>query len=410
MAQYNTAATLDGLYKKVYGDGPIFALPEFSILQDLVPFKKAKKIGKNYNTTIVVADEHGFSFGTADETITLNTEIAATLEEISVEGAQIVGQASLNYDAASRATEGGEASFMDSGHLVIQNLMTSHSKKLEASLLYGRKGIGTVSSLDTQDIYVTAASWSDGLMMNLIGAKIDVYIVNSTLRRGDLTVTAVDPDNYKLTVTGTTTGIVATDVIFYDGAVGTTMNTNDKECAGLDYIMTNTGTLFGVSAATYPAWKSQSYSASNAPLTMSKVLSAAALTNARGGLSEEAVLLVHPSSWNNLNSDQAALVMQDPSKSKAENGFGEIVYRGVSGKIRVISHPCVKRGDAFLFSPKNLKRIGSQDIDNQTPGRQGEIFFHSATVSAYVIRSYSNQAIFAEKPAQMCKITLIVPT
>jgi hypothetical protein len=168
--------------------------------------------------------------------------------------------------------------------------------------------------------------------------------------------------------------------------------------------------MFGISAASYPAWKSQSYSCSSAPLTMSKVLAGAAQATAVGGLSEETVLLVHPSSWNNLNNDQAALVLQDPSKSTATNGFEEIVYRGVSGKIRVISHPCVKRGDAFLFSPKNLKRIGAQDIDNQTPGRQGEIFMHSQTLSAYLVRSYSNQAIFAEKPAQMVKFTSIVPS
>lgn len=408
MAQVNTAATLDGVYKQVYSDGIIFALPELSILQELVPFKKAKRTGRSYNTSIVVGDEHGFSYGLADETITLNDSIAATLQEIEVKGAQIVGVASLNYDAASRSTESTQG-FMNAGHLVIQNLMTSHSKKLEASLLYGRKGIGTVSSLNSQDIIVTAASWSDGLMMGLVGAVIDVYITGSTLRRGDLTVTAVDPDNYTITVTGTTSGIVATDVIFFNGSVGTTMGTNDNECAGLDYIMTNTGSLFGVDAAAYPAWQSQSYSCGSAPLTMSKVLAGAALANARGGLSEESVLLVHPSSWNNLNSDQSSLVVQNPENSKVKNGFDEIVYRGVSGKIKVISHPMVKRGDAFLFAPKNLCRIGSQDIDNMTPGGKSEIFFHSATTSAWLIRSYSNQAIFAEKPAAMCKFTNIVP-
>lgn len=403
MASVNTAVTLDGLYKDVYGSGPIFALPENSILQKLVPFSKAARTGRSYKSTIVVADEHGFSYGAADETITLNTEIAATLQDIEVSGAQIVGQASLNYDAASRATEGGKTAFMDSGALVIQNLMTSHSKKLEASLLYGRKGIATVSSLSTQDIVLTAASWADGLMMNLINCIIDVYQSDgTTLRRGDLTVTAVAPDTYTLTVTGTTTGIASTDIVFFDGS-------NAKECYGLDFIMTNTGTLFSVSATTYPAWKAQTYSASSAPLTMSKVLAAAAVANARGGLSEEAVCLVHPSSWVNLNNDQAALVIQDPGNTKVSNGFDEIVYRGVSGKIRVISHPCVKRGEAFIFAPKNLKRVGSQDIDNQTPGRQGEIFMHSQTLSAYLIRSYSNQAIFAEKPAQMVKITAIVP-
>lgn len=403
MAQTNTVATLDGMYKKVYAEkGPIEALPEFSILQDLVPFSTAKRTGKSYNVPIVLADEHGFSYGSADETITLNTEIAATLQEISVDGAQIVGQASLNYDAASRS-QGSEQAFLDCAHLVIQNLMNSHSKKLEASLLYGRSGIGTVSSLSSQDIILTAASWSDGLMMNLINAKIDVYTSGGSLRQGDLVVTAVNPDTYTLTVTGTTTGIVSTDVVYFDGSYG-------KECYGLNYIATNTGSLFGIDASAYPAWKAQSYSCSSAALTMAKVLSGASLAVSRGGLSEESVLLVHPTSFNNLNTDQAALTVHSGEKSSAKNGFDELVFRGVSGRIMVKPHPAVKRGDAFLFSPKNLRRVGSQDISNERPGSDGKIFFDSQTLSAQIIRSYSNQAIFAEKPAQIVKFTSIVPS
>lgn len=403
MAQTNTVATLDGMYKKVYAEkGPIEALPEFSILQELVPFSSAKRTGKSYNVPIVLADEHGFSYGSADETITLNTEIAATLKEISVDGAQIVGQASLNYDAASRS-QGSEQAFLDCAHLVIQNLMNSHSKKLEASLLYGRSGIGTVSSLSSQDIILTAASWSDGLMMNLINAKIDVYTSGGSLRQGDLVVTAVNPDTYTLTVTGTTTGIVSTDVVYFDGSYG-------KECYGLNYIATNTGSLFGIDASAYPAWKAQSYSCGSAALTMAKVLSGASLAVSRGGLSEESVLLVHPTSFNNLNTDQAALTVHSGEKSSAKNGFDELVFRGVSGRVMVKPHPAVKRGDAFLFSPKNLRRVGSQDISNERPGSDGKIFFDSQTLSAQIIRSYSNQAIFAEKPAQIVKFTSIVPS
>lgn len=403
MAQTNTVATLDGMYKKVYAEkGPIEALPEFSILQDLVPFSTAKRTGKSYNVPIVLADEHGFSYGSADETITLNTEIAATLKEISVDGAQIVGQASLNYDAASRS-QGSEQAFLDCAHLVIQNLMNSHSKKLEASLLYGRSGIGTVSSLSSQDIILTAASWSDGLMMNLINAKIDVYTSGGSLRQGDLVVTAVHPDTYTLTVTGTTTGIVSTDVVYFDGSYG-------KECYGLNYIATNTGSLFGIDASVYPAWKAQSYACGSAALTMAKVLSGASLAVSRGGLSEESVLLVHPTSFNNLNTDQAALTVHSGEKSSAKNGFDELVFRGVSGRIMVKPHPAVKRGDAFLFSPKNLRRVGSQDISNERPGSDGKIFFDSQTLSAQIIRSYSNQAIFAEKPAQIVKFSAIVPS
>jgi hypothetical protein len=173
--------------------------------------------------------------------------------------------------------------------------------------------------------------------------------------------------------------------------------------------MTNTGSMFGISAATYPIWSASSYACGSAPLTMSKVLAGATQATVRGGLNGEAVLLVHPSSWNNLNTDQAALRQYTSDSGKATNGFEEIVYRSANGRIKVISHPCVKRGEAFLFDPKTLKRIGSQDISNMTPGKGGEIFQHSSTASAYFIRVYSNQAIFCERPATMVKFTGIVP-
>lgn len=85
MASVNTVATLDGLYKSVYGDkGPINLLPDCAILQELVPFESAERTGKSFNVPVVVSAEQGFSFGLADETITLNTEVAATLKNLEV--------------------------------------------------------------------------------------------------------------------------------------------------------------------------------------------------------------------------------------------------------------------------------------------------------------------------------------
>lgn len=401
MAQSNSPTTLEGNYKAIYGESPIFPIPESSVLQELLPMKK-QKLGKSFQVPICVQDAQGASYGAFEDVVSLNQEIAMTLKNIEVSAAQIIMAASIGYSAAAASAQ-STAAFMDGAGLVITNLHKSHSHKLECSLTYGRKGIGTVSSLNSQDIILTAASWSDGAWSSALGAKIDVYQSdNSTLRQGDLTVSAINPDNYTVTVTGTTTGIASGDLIYFDGAHG-------KECYGLDYIMTNTGSLFGVDAATYPAWKAQSYSAGSAPLSMSKVLAGAALANARGGLNEEAVLMVHPSSWNNLNADQASLVVQDPSKAQAQNGFNEIVYRGVSGRVRVISNPMVKRGEAFLFSPKNVIRVGACEITNQIPGTDGKLFFDSQTLGAHIVRTYSLQAIFAEKPAQMVKFTNIVP-
>ncbi len=403
MPQTNTAATLDGLYKSVYGEeGPIQLLPDMAILQSMVKFNPALRTGKSYEVPVVVSSAQGFSYGLADETITLKTEVAATLKNITVKGAQIVGQASLNYDAASRSV-GSKQAFMDSAHLVVKDLFESHGRKLEASLLYGSMGIGTVSSLSSQDIILTAASFADGLWIGSEGAIIDVYQADkSTLRQGDLVVSAVNPATYTITVVGTTTGIVSTDVVFVGGSAG-------KECYGLDAIASNTGSMFGVDAAAYSLWKSSSYAAGGAALTMAKVLSGAALAIARGGLARDAVLLCHPSSWNNLNSDQAGLRHYVDEKNGSVNGFEKITYRGPNGKIEVVAHPMVKRGEAFLFDPKTLKRVGSQDISSQTPGKSDEIFLHSQTLSAYILRTYSNQAIVCEKPAQIVKFTGIVP-
>lgn len=404
MAQTNTAATLDGLYKSVYGEeGPIQLLPDMAILQSMVKFNPAQRTGKSYEVPVVVSSAQGFSYGLADETITLKTEVAATLKNVTVKGAQIVGQASLNYDAASRSV-GSKQAFMDSAHLVVKDLFESHGRKLEASLLYGSVGIGTVASLSSQDIVLTAASFADGLFIGAEGMTIDVYQSDkTTLRQGDLVISAVNPATYTLTVVGTTTGIVSTDVVFVDGS-------NGKECYGLDAIATNTGSMFGVDAAAYSLWKSSSYACGTAALTMAKVLSGAALAIARGGLARDAVLLCHPSSWNNLNSDQAGLRQYGDEKSGAVNGFEKITYRGPNGKIEVVAHPMVKRGEAFLFDPKTLKRVGSQDISSQTPGKSEEIFLHSQTLSAYILRTYSNQAIVCEKPAQIVKFTGIVPS
>jgi hypothetical protein len=404
MSQTNTAVTLDGLFKTKYGpEGPIQLISDMAIIQDAVPFTSAQRTGKDYEVPIVVSSAQGFSYGLADATITLNTEIAATLKNVSVKGAQIVGQASLNYDAASRS-EGSMQAFDSAAHFVVKDLFESHSRKLEMTLLHGSRGIAAVSSLASQVISLTSASFSEGCFIGCEGMKIDVYQADKvTLRQAGLVITAIDPSAYTLTVTGTTTGIAVTDVVFVGGSQG-------NECYGLLYIAENNASLFGVDASAYSLWKASSYSASSAALTMSKVLSGASQGIARGGLARDATLFVHASSWNNLNADQAGLRQYVDEKSSAQNGFNEITYRAPNGKINVVMHPMMPRGLALMVDPKSLKRVGSQDISANTPGKSGEIFMHSNTLSAYILRTYSNQAIVCEKPATMVLFNNIVPS
>jgi len=73
-------------------------------------------------------------------------------------------------------------------------------------------------------------------------------------------------------------------------------------------------------------------------------------------------------------------------------------------KVNIIPHMLVRDGDGFLIPTKRLKRVGAQDMSWETPGKGGEIFFHSPTMAAWEIRCYSNQALFVECPGICVKL------
>ncbi|CAB4199959.1 hypothetical protein UFOVP1351_17 [uncultured Caudovirales phage] len=404
MAIANTTATLDGFFKTVYGEKHIDAVPENLFLVKEVDFRETERIGRKFSVPVILSREHGVTYlASGDGVQTLNDSIAAVSKNVEVDGSQIILRGQIDYEAAAKASS-SKAAFQSTTELLVQNLLESASNRLEMMFLYGGSGLGTVSSLASQVITLTTASWAVGIWAGMEGAVIDVYTSGGSVRQAGLTIASVDVDNRALTVTGTTTGIVSTDVIYFKGAKG-------KECSGLDAIITNTGTMFGIDASAYTLWKAQSYSCGSAALTMAKVLSATAKAVGRG-LREDVVCLVNPLTWQNLNANEAALRGYDKSYSsnKSENGFEAITYHGQNGKIEVISHSMVKEGEGFIFPKKRLKRVGAQDLSFKTPGREGEIFLHLPDKNAYELRIYGNQALFCEAPAKCVKLTGIVNT
>lgn len=401
MAIANTTTTLDGNFKAVYGDSIVNLQPDNAILSKMIKFKESERIGKSYQVPVILSSEHGCTYLAAgDGVTTLNDSIAATLKNATVDGSQIILRGQIDYEAASKAAA-SKAAFKNGTELMVENLVESASRRLEAMFLYGGTNLGTVSGLASQVITVTTATFAAGLWAGMEGAVIDVYQAGGTVRQAGLVISSMDLDARTITVTGTTTGIVSTDVIFYKGAKG-------KECLGLDAIVTNTGTQFGIDAAAFSLWKASTFAAGSAALTQAKVNSAVQKAVAKGGLNEDVVVLVNPLTWGNLNTDQSALRQYTSADSTAKNGFEAIEYRGMNGKMSVVAHPMVKEGEAFVFPPKRLKRVGSQELSFQTPGRAGEIFLHIPDKNAYEMRIYGNQALFCESPAKCVKITGIV--
>jgi hypothetical protein len=422
MAQHTTPAQLDGLFKEAYGDDVLNLAPDVAKLVKLVKFVSAdKENGEKYNQPVILSNEHGVTYAAAgDGAFALKDSVAMTMKNAEIQGSQMLLRTSISYDTAAKASNSKKA-FVKATELIVENMMESITKRLEIAVLYGQSGLGKIASstngsATTTVITLTAASWAAGIWAGMEGAKVQIYLSTTLVSSGAdsiFTITAVDIDNRKLTLTGTSGGISTLDThiaanannddIYFDGAYG-------KEMAGIDKIITNTGSLFGIDAAAYSLWKGNSYSASSADLTMGKILQGTALAVNRG-LNEDVDVFINPVTWGRLNSDSAALrkLDQSYSKKKLENGHEAICFYGQNGEIRVQSHSVVKQGEGFSFPVKKSKRIGAQEISFKRPGGDGEKMFRELSDNAgYELRVYCDQAVFLEYPARCLKFTGIV--
>lgn len=419
-----TPTELSGLFKEAYGDSVENLVPEVAKLVKMVPFiERDKEEGNKYHQPVILSMEHGITYAAANAgAFALNDPIAMNMGDAQIQGSQMLLRASLSYDAAAKASNNKKA-FVKATELIVENMMESMTKRLEVALLYGAStgGLGVCASSANVDathtaVTLTTASWAATIWAGMENAKLQFYNGSSLISSGSdsiFTIQKVDVANRKITLTGTATGISALDTdlagaganvttIWFNGAKG-------NEMTGLDGILTNTGSLFNIDAATYSLWKASSYSASSAALTMGKVLSA--ITDpVNRGLSENATLAVNPRTWGNLNADLSALRRFDGSyeKRKGENGVMGIVYYAQNGEINIVSHGCVKEGEGFLFPEKKLQRPGAQDLSFKTPGREDEIFLHLPSNAGFELRLYTDQAIFLKTPARATKITAIV--
>lgn len=321
MAQYNTTATLDGNFKTVYGDGPIHVIPEVAIVQKEVKFQETARIGKSYNFPVILSSEAGVTYLAAGAGVsTLNDAIAAQLKEASVDANQIIIRGQMDYEAAAKAAGGDKVAFKNATELLVENLMETGAKRLEMAFIYGQSatGLGTADSsanvnTTSTNVLMLASGWAPGIWAGQENAVVNFYKVSdnsliSSSTNADFVVTSVAFDTRIIKFTGTTTGITALDTalaagdcyIHWKGA-------KSVEPVGIDKIITNTGSLFGIDASVYSLWTGSSYSAGSAAMTVAKILNGLALAVSKGGLMEETSLLLSPKTFTNLSTTMTDL-------------------------------------------------------------------------------------------------------
>ena len=402
MAQVNSPVSMEGIFKEVYSKlGLVQACPTWAVLQDRYKFEVGEAIGEAYVIGVTLTKEGGFVYAPsmgANAVPASPTPIAATILHAKVQSYAIYLASQLAYAAASRAASQGKAAFKSAYAAVLQNMKFSHMYRLECSLLYGRDGLGIVSSNTSGALLLTEASfapgiWGAGLKGNVIESFTTVD-ETATQHNGDLVIDEVDITARTITVTGTNAAVVPNDVLYFKSARTTT---GWNECVGLYRILTNTGVLFDIDADDYDSWRSQAYNVAG-QLSLTAIMRLAAKCQAYG--LTRALLLVAPERFADLASDEAALRRYNDDGAKAKRGPKSISWSMGGTDIEIVSHPMLKLGHAMLFPEDELHRIGSTDVTMALPGSSEELTVQVSNSTAIEFRSMSDQAVYLEVPAR----------
>jgi hypothetical protein len=402
MAQTNSPDTLPGLFKEVYSKlGLVIACPTWAVCQQRFPFEKGEAIGEAYVVAVTLTKEGGFQYAPSmgsNAVPASPTPIAATILHAKIQSYAIYLSSQLAYAAAARAAAQGKAAFKSAYAAVLQNMKFSHQYRLECSLLYGRDSIGELEDNQTGVLTITADSfapgiWGAGLKGNIVTAWSAISETASQLD-GDLTVDAVNIADREITVTGTSSSVVAGNFLYFKNSRTTTAW---NECAGLHHILTNTGELFDIDASDYDAWKSQ-YEDQAGQVSLTGIMRLAAKCQSYG--LEAAILFIAPERFADLAADEAALRRYMDAGERAKRGPNSIVYNMGGIEIDIVAHPLIKLGHAMLLPQGEVHRIGSTDVTMALPGSDEELSVQVSNLTAIEFRSMSDQAVFLEVPAR----------
>lgn len=414
MATVNDASAL---FKRVFGDGTIKAVPDFAKLQKEIPFSKREKLGDMYVVPVLLQMESGFSYGShGDGAFHLNDSVAGAVKQAQVRGSMIVLRSQLSYEDVYKATDSGPAAFEASIGLVVDNMQQSFAKRQELAFLYGQQGLGEVASNTAGTLVLVADTWAPGIWSGMKDCILEAWTTQSvpaTQHNADLVVASVDYAAKSVTVTGTSAAVAAGDHLYFKGARAgalAAVPSAHKECAGIDKIIsTTTGDQFNISVTQYELWRGQQYDVAGS-IGIAPILNAAGLaTNL--GLMEKAKVYLSVKSWVKLNNDMAGLRRFTTDMSnKSSQGTQAMSLYSTNGEIEIEAHPFIKESEGFLLAnpTKRLMRVGASDITFRRPGMTDEIFRELVDNAGLELRAFSDQAIMCQLPAQNVKLTGIV--
>jgi hypothetical protein len=388
----STPTTLASRLKQRFNKEVSQLVPESSDMQRRLDFRKDLEPGASAEFDVSLSHESGFSIGTGS--VTLNGAVDQVSARATVSGYSHILQAKVSYDLIKRASsdEKAFAKFADGKFL---NMTVAMRNREELLALNGRRGVGKILTEDNAGVVVmTKASWIPAFWASAVGAKFVAFdsLTGTTQHAANLTCTAVDVSTRTVTFTssGTISELNANDFIFPKG------QHNDGRIGLLD-IAYNTGTLYGISATTYPLWASNSYDVGTSALTVGKILEASGLAANKGASMEKLVCYVPPKTMQTLIADESALIRRDPNAKILKSGAQGIEISSSTGNIEIVPHLLIPEGVFVMYPPDYTYIVGSCEATSQV-AKDGDILFDLESSSDKEMRMFSDNTIFCERP------------
>lgn len=459
MATYNSTTTLAPDLKIDYANASVNLVPSMAILQQFrsknapgfdgkkesngaavsvpIDWTQAEALGRYFLVPIKTSSgQEGFTYlGTASTGDSLNTPSSLTLAECQVQGVEINNRQRITYKSYTTGGSAGKKAIESIAELVIDDIKDVAFNRIEEAALFGSSELGEgvilsqTNSTTTLTVVFTVATFCPTLWVANIGAPVQFYSISGSTPTQNMAgatnyavVQSVDVSTrtvvfYTYNSSGTLTDWADTtvpdvgNVAYFKGSVtsGTdNLTTGSKTQIGLYTQLTATsGTIFNVNRATYTLLQGQTYAVGSVPLTKAAVVKAAMKCVDKGN-TEDMVLLVGTAAWADLAAEDMALRMFDSSYSErsSKSGSEELVYTAVNGKIRVVCHPFMKQGYAFLFTPGHVSWIGSSDVTFKIDGKQ--LWDLVPNTNAAEIQCFADKQIFHDRPSQGIVLTGIV--
>lgn len=425
--------TILQIFKKVYGKISNLVPEDMPLLED-IKFSQKEKVGESYSEAVVLTNETGWTLGgTAADLFDINPAKAGAVKQASITPYVSILSSVVPWAVLARSAKAGEKAFIDgTKHLVASNVR-SHMSLVHTLAYYGQatallgyvsyatatyrgvsftNGSGTLNGVaftngvntTSKHILLSPGQFAAGIWVGREGAT--VHQVNSSgvvVATGNLVSVESEYGYIEVDFTPVAASSTTSHRLCFEGMEAA------KDMVGMNKIMKNTGSLFGISAAQYSLWKGTVTSAASGLLTFNILQKAAAAAMNRGGLVGDVKVKVNPRSFASLINAEAARRHYDSSYGpiEYENGAREISFYYAGGKMSVEGDRTVKEGEAYGYLTEDWVRSGSTEVSLTIPGVDKPIIFPLENSSGQMFRSFSDQYMFCRAPARQFLIESI---